>query len=205
MKEKKIYVCEISLSDQNILNQILNEVLRYKCKFNVTVNENEVPLPGATQQNIETEKIKETEVKPSQILGNKLMQDDNEISKLPNIKVESDNKDDTINSAIENPKFDDINNNLNQNIVKTENNTEIKLPFDIFVKSNQENNDKYEENKENNNIIKEEMIDDSDRLEGVREVTIEGIPEDINLDKLKEIFFIFGDITNMELLKQEVR
>ena len=77
VKEKKTYVCEINISDQNIINQILNEASKYKCKFNITINDNEVNLPEITGNNIEplNNLIKEENL--VQNLGNDLKEKNN--------------------------------------------------------------------------------------------------------------------------------
>jgi hypothetical protein len=234
----------MNISDQNIINQILNEASKYKCKFNISINDNEVTLPEVTQSNIEPIKniVKQEELVQKEIRGKKI--EKNTPSK---IKVESQDNKETNNTIVEEKKSEEKKDNFMSIQIKSEvndeniivnnkveenNNTfvEQRKPDEINeeymlnqIKSevNDENiivNDKVEEtnlikeeeqNEERNtqtNFIKEEEDEkEENKLEDVREVTIENIPEEINMDKLKEIFFIFGDITSIELLKQEVR
>jgi hypothetical protein len=53
------------------------------------------------------------------------------------------------------------------------------------------------------NIISD--INDSDNISyNVREISVENIPTSLTNEKLYEIFFIYGDITKIQILKQEV-
>jgi len=206
VKEKKTYVCEINISDQNIINQILNEASKYKCKFNITINDNEVNLPEITGNNIEplNNLIKEENL--VQNLGNDLKEKKVESNTIHSIKKEREHTVETMNTLVEEKKLEEIKDNFMINQIKSEVNDENIIVHDDNVEQTNLNNEERhnEENNNQTNFIKEEENEEY-KLEDVREVTIENIPEEINMDKLKEIFFVFGDITSIEMIKQEVR
>jgi len=205
VKEKKTYVCEINISDQNIINQILNEASKYKCKFNITINDNEVNLPEITGNNIEplNNLIKEENL--VQNLGNDLKEKKVESNTIHSIKKEREHTVETMNTLVEEKKLEEIKDNFMINQIKSEVNDENIIVHDNVEQTNLNNEERHnEENNNQTNFIKEEENEEY-KLEDVREVTIENIPEEINMDKLKEIFFVFGDITSIEMIKQEVR
>jgi len=206
VKEKKTYVCEINISDQNIINQILNEASKYKCKFNITINDNEVNLPEITGNNIEplNNLIKEENL--VQNLGNDLKEKKVESNTIHSIKKEREHTVETMNTLVEEKKLEEIKDNFMINQIKSEVNDENIIVHDDNVEQTNLNNEERHNEEDNiqTNFIKEEENEEY-KLEDVREVTIENIPEEINMDKLKEIFFVFGDITSIEMIKQEVR
>jgi hypothetical protein len=53
----------------------------------------------------------------------------------------------------------------------------------------------------NNNEIKEELPSNLN----IREITVENIPEKLTNEKIYEIFFIFGDISKIEFLREQVK
>jgi len=55
-----------------------------------------------------------------------------------------------------------------------------------------------EDSSQHENIINNEISFN------VREITVENIPTSLTNEKLYELFFIFGDISKIQILKQEV-
>ena len=62
-----------------------------------------------------------------------------------------------------------------------------------------------EENKDSSNQIGTNIVENLNHIPNVKEITVENIPEKLTNEKLYEIFFIFGDISKIEFIKEMVR
>ena len=192
-KEKKNFICEIIESDKKILDSILDEAFNHHKQFKFFLNNEEISTP-IKKEVLETfEEQHDNHIKHD--LDTKdISHKQNQIVEKNDIKIENIDKTD-------NNKID----KLGKNEIKVENieNKDNNIKVEITEKKNIEN----ENIKEiHSNFIKEEEEDNlsSDTL-AIREVTIELLPEDFNLYKIKEAFFTFGDITNIEMMKTEVK
>jgi hypothetical protein len=63
----------------------------------------------------------------------------------------------------------------------------------------------YKEPPQEINIVEKSHTQSIDVKENIREICIGNIPKNLSNDKLYEIFFIFGDISKIEYVREQVR